>query len=393
MAKKNPKLFDTTPKPTRVALVGITLPTQRKGEMNAHLKELQALATTAGVEVVKVFTQQLDNPHPNTLIGKGKIVEIALFIKEHEINRIIFDDELSPAQNHNLEKGCSCEVWDRSMLILKIFAQHARTSHAKTQVELANYLYLLPRLTGMWTHHSRQRGGVGLRGGPGEKELETDKRMAQHKIKLLKEKLVKLEKVAETQRKNRKNPFKVTLVGYTNAGKSTAMRTLSKEQVLVADKLFATLSPTVRKVVIHDQTVLLTDTVGFIRKLPHSLIASFKSTLAEVKEADLLLHIVDASHPDCEEHINVVHKVLEEIAAAHIPILLVLNKEDRVIADLKEKDPGIDPAAFLKGEKERISKAYGLPALYCSALKKNDIEGLKEHIHAKMTQAKKKSHT
>jgi len=388
--KKRQKLFNTALKAPRVGLVGVILPTQKKAATIAHLKELAALARTAQMQVVDTFMQKLDKVHTNTLIGKGKVAEIGQFIQEHKIDRIIFDDEVSPAQAKNLEKAWKCEVWDRSLLILKIFALHARTVQAKTQVALAQYQYLLPRLTGMWTHHSRQQGGVGLRGGPGEKELETDRRLAQQKIKLLKKKLAHMSTIAKTQRKQRQQQLNVALVGYTNAGKSTLMRCLSKEEVFVADQLFATLSPTVRQVVIKDISFLLADTVGFIRKLPHTLVACFKSTLAEVQEADVLLHVVDFSHDDYEAHIHIVHQILKEIEAQNVPIILVLNKEDQAIAkqQAKAKNSGIpmSEAVFLEAERVRLSHLYACPVIYCSAIYKKHIQQLQAAIYRTLKQ-------
>ena len=388
--KKKQKLFDTAVKPPKVGLVGVILPSQKKAATQAHLKELAALACTAGMEVQGTFMQKLDKVHPNTLIGKGKVAEIGQFVKEHTIDSIIFDDEVSPAQAKNLEKAWKCEVWDRSLLILKIFAQHARTVQAKAQVELAQYQYLLPRLTGMWTHHSRQQGGVGIRGGPGEKELETDKRLAQQKIKLLKQKLAHMSTIAKTQRKQRQRQLNVALVGYTNAGKSTLMRCLSKEAVLVADQLFATLSPTVRKVMIKDISFLLADTVGFIRKLPHTLVECFKSTLAEVQEADVLLHVVDFSHDDYEAHIQIVHQILKEIEAQNVPIILVLNKEDQAIAKqqahAEERGVPLPAAVFLEAERVRLSHLYACPVIYCSAIHKKHIQQLQAELYRTLKQ-------
>jgi len=321
----------------RVVLVGIIYPGQDEREVDDYLGELSFLAETAGAEPVKRFIQKLDAPNPRTFLGSGKIGEIASFIQENSIDIAIFDDELSPSQLRNIEKALGCRILDRTNLILDIFARRARTSHARTQVELAQYQYLLPRLTGLWTHLERQRGGIGLR-GPGETEIETDRRIIRDKISLLKTQLKKIDTQMATQRKNRGKMVRVALVGYTNVGKSTVMNMLSKSDVFAENKLFATLDTTVRKVVIGNLPFLLSDTVGFIRKLPHDLVESFKSTLDEVRESDLLVHIVDISHSNFEEQIKVVEDTLSELKSLDKPVILVFNKIDTFKYIIKDED-------------------------------------------------------
>lgn len=311
----------------RAILVGIIYPGQEEREVDDFLDELAFLTETAGAEPLKKFIQKLGNPDPKTFVGSGKIREIAAFIQENGVDIAIFDDELSPSQLRNIEKELGCRILDRTNLILDIFASRARTSHARTQVELAQYQYLLPRLTGMWTHLERQRGGIGLR-GPGETEIETDRRIIRDRISLLKTQLKKIDTQMSTQRKNRGKMVRVALVGYTNVGKSTIMNLLSKSDVFSENKLFATLDTTVRKVVIRNLPFLLSDTVGFIRKLPHDLVESFKSTLDEVRESDLLVHIVDISHTNFEEQIAVVNETLKELGSADKPAIIIFNKID-----------------------------------------------------------------
>lgn len=320
----------------RAILIGILYPNQEEREADEFLEELAFLTETAGAEPVKRFIQRLDSPNPKTFVGSGKIGEIALFVSENNIDIAIFDDELSPSQLRNIEKSLGCRILDRTNLILDIFARRARTSHARTQVELAQYQYLLPRLTGMWTHLERQRGGIGLR-GPGETEIETDRRIIRDKIALLKTQLKKIDVQMATQRKSRGKMVRVALVGYTNVGKSTIMNLLSKSEVFAENKLFATLDTTVRKVVIGNLPFLLSDTVGFIRKLPHDLVESFKSTLDEVRESDLLVHVVDVSHSSFEEQIKVVDETLREIGSSDKPIIIVFNKIDSFSFILKEE--------------------------------------------------------
>ncbi len=311
----------------RVVLVGIINQEQDENKVEEYLDELAFLARTAGANPVKKFTQQLSKPDPKTFIGSGKLNEIKQYNKENNVDTVIFDEELTPSQLRNVEKLMKSKVMDRTNLILDIFAKRAKTAHAKTQVELAQYEYLLPRLTGMWTHLERQRGGIGTR-GPGEREIETDRRIVRDKITRLKNQLAKIDKQKATQRKNRGKLVRVALVGYTNVGKSTLMNVLSKSEVFEENKLFATLDTTVRKVAIGNLPFLLTDTVGFIRKLPHSLVESFKSTLDEVREADILLHVVDISHGGFQEQIKVVNQTLREIGAGDTPTHVVFNKID-----------------------------------------------------------------
>lgn len=341
----------------RAVLIGVELKSSQQDSSDEYLDELEFLATTAGAETVKVFKQRLDVPNPKSYIGKGKLEEIEAFVKDQGIDIAIFDDELSPSQIRNLEQVLKCKIVDRSSLILDIFAKNARTAQARTQVELAQSEYLLPRLTRMWTHLQKQKGGIGMK-GPGEKEIETDRRVIRDKIAKLKRDLEKIDKQAVTQRKSRSNQKKVALVGYTNVGKSTLMNRLSKSNVLAENKLFATLDSTVRKVVLphpdplqQPAVFLLSDTVGFIRKLPHQLVESFKSTLDEVKEADLLLHVVDVSHPNFEEQMQTVNETLDEIGAADKPTIVVFNKIDQY-------DP--DPTADDIFEDETI---YDIPTL------------------------------
>jgi len=320
----------------RAVLVGIIYPGQDEREVEDFLGELSFLTETAGAEPLKRFTQKLDVPNPRTFVGSGKIEEIAMFIQENKVDIAIFDDELSPSQLRNIEKALGCRILDRTNLILDIFARRARTSHARTQVERAQYQYLLPRLTGMWTHLERQRGGIGLR-GPGETEIETDRRIIRDKISLLKIQLKKIDTQMSTQRKNRGKMVRVALVGYTNVGKSTIMNLLSKSTVFAENKLFATLDTTVRKVVIANLPFLLSDTVGFIRKLPHDLVESFKSTLDEVRESDLLVHVVDISHPNFEEQIKVVDQTLKELESINKPLIIVFNKIDAFTYNMKDE--------------------------------------------------------
>ena len=311
----------------RTVIVGIITQNQNEEKLNEYLDELEFLTYTAGGQVIKRFYQKLERPNPKTFLGTGKMDEINYYIKENNVSTVIFDDELSPSQQKNISKILDCKILDRTNLILDIFAQRAETSYARTQVELAQCQYLLPRLSGMWTHLERQKGGIGLR-GPGETEIETDRRIVRDRIALLKEKIKTIDKQMSIQRSNRGAMVRVALVGYTNVGKSTLMNVISKSEVFVENKLFATLDTTVRKVVIKNLPFLLSDTVGFIRKLPTQLIESFKSTLDEVREADLLLHVVDISHPDFEEHINSVNQILQDIKSNDKPTIMVFNKID-----------------------------------------------------------------
>ncbi|MEZ4787480.1 MAG: GTPase HflX [Flavobacterium haoranii] len=323
MLEKDNHVFEKT------IVVGIVTQNQDEEKLKEYLDELEFLTYTAGGEVVKRFWQKMDKPNPKTFVGTGKLDEIKYYVKDNDITTVIFDDELSPSQQKNInrELGDDCKVLDRTNLILDIFAQRAQTSYARTQVELAQYQYLLPRLTGMWTHLERQRGGIGMR-GPGETEIETDRRIVRDRIALLKEKIKTIDKQMAIQRSNRGAMVRVALVGYTNVGKSTLMNAIGKSEVFVENKLFATLDTTVRKVVIRNLPFLLSDTVGFIRKLPTQLVESFKSTLDEVREADLLLHVVDISHPEFEDHINSVNDILKEIKSDDKPTIMVFNKID-----------------------------------------------------------------
>jgi len=329
----------STEKPKLVAvLIGVINKKQNEYLAYEYLDELAFLSATYGVETKKVFTQKLEKADKATFIGKGKLTEVKTYIVEHKIDIVIFDDELTPSQQRNLEKELGVKILDRTTLILEIFSQRAQTAHAKTQVELAQMQYLLPRLTGMWTHLERQRGGTGTRGGAGEKEIETDRRIARDKIAQLKEDLKIIDKQMATQRKNRGEFVRVALVGYTNVGKSTIMNMISKSDVFAENKLFATLDTTVRKVTIDNLFFLLCDTVGFIRKLPTQLVESFKSTLDEVREADILLHVVDISHPNFEDQINVVRQTLIDIGAGDKPTILIFNKIDAFKYVKKDED-------------------------------------------------------
>jgi GTP-binding protein HflX len=349
-----------------------------------YLNELAFLVETAGGETVKRFIQRIDSPDPRTFVGSGKLAEIKAFLQEHEdIGMAVFDDELSPSQARNIENELGIKILDRNNLILDIFARRARTSHARTQVELAQYEYMLPRLTRMWTHLERQQGGIGMR-GPGEREIETDRRIVRDRIKLLKDKLKEIDKIKTTQRKGRQALVRVALVGYTNVGKSTIMNLISKSDVFAEDKLFATLDTTVRKVVIENLPFLLTDTVGFIRKLPHSLVESFKSTLDEVREADLLVHVVDISHADFEDQIAVVNQTLSEIGAHDKPTILLFNKIDAY--KWVEKDPfDLTPIhkenLTLDDLRNTWMAKEHQPALFISAREKINIEEFKSTLY------------
>jgi len=366
-------------------LVGVINKMQDDGLAKEYLDELAFLAETYGLQTIKNFTQKLEKPDKATFIGKGKVSEIKNFVKENNIDVVIFDDELSPSQQRNLEKELGKKILDRTTLILEIFEQRAQTAHAKTQVQLAQYQYMLPRLTGMWTHLERQRGGTGTRGGAGEKEIETDRRIVRDKIALLKDRLKEIDKQMATQRKNRGDLIRVALVGYTNVGKSTIMNLLSKSSVFAEDKLFATLDTTVRKVVIDNVFFLLSDTVGFIRKLPTQLVESFKSTLDEVREADLLVHVVDISHKNFEDHINVVKQTLLEIGAGDKPTILVFNKTDAFTYTHKEEDdltPTTRENLSLQEIKNTWMKGLNNNAvLFISAQNKDNIDEFKKTLY------------
>ncbi|MDX9883909.1 MAG: GTPase HflX [Prolixibacteraceae bacterium] len=372
-------MIDTRPETEVVILVGLINDDQDEKRAKEYLDELEFLADTAGAEVKKQFFQKLEMPHPATFVGSGKLEEISNYVKIHEIDTVIFDDELSPVQLRNLERTLECKVLDRTNLILDIFAKRAQTAHAKTQVELAQYQYLLPRLTRMWTHLERQRGGIGMR-GPGETQIETDRRIILDKIARLKEQLKKIDKQKATQRKNRGKLVRVALVGYTNVGKSTLMNMLSKSEVFAENKLFATLDTTVRKVVIGNLPFLLADTVGFIRKLPHGLVESFKSTLDEVRESDILVHVVDISHPGFEEQIDIVHSTLQEIGAGDKPVIYVFNKIDAFTFVEKEADD-LSETTKVNYSLEDWGKSWmarnNTPSLFISALKRTHFEELK----------------
>lgn len=368
----------------KTVLVGIINSFQDSEKSKEYLDELAFLAFTAGGEVMTRFTQKIDPPNPKTFIGTGKIQEVLEFVKENDISSVIFDDELTPAQQGNIEKLLKCKILDRTGLILDIFAQRAQTSYARTQVELAQYEYLLPRLKGLWTHLERQRGGIGMR-GPGETEIETDRRIVRDKISLLKKKLITIDKQMATQRGNRGALIRVALVGYTNVGKSTLMNVIAKSKVFAENKLFATLDTTVRKVVIGNLPFLMSDTVGFIRKLPTQLVESFKSTLDEVQEADFLLHVVDISHPNFEEHIDSVNQILKEIKCLDKPTLMVFNKIDAYVAEPWDNDELVEqrgPAHFSLDEWEKtwLHKANGR-ALFISALNKENLEEFRKRIY------------
>ena len=370
----------------RVVLVGIIRQEQSEEQVTEYLEELTFLTETAGAIPIRKFTQKIDIPNPRTYIGAGKLNEIEEYIKSQEIDLVIFDDELSPSQLRNVERQLECRVLDRTNLILDIFAGRAKTAHAKTQVELAQYQYLLPRLTRMWTHLERQRGGIGLR-GPGETEIETDRRIIREKIVRLKAQLKKIDNQMATQRKNRGKLVRVSLVGYTNVGKSTLMNLLSKSDVFAEDKLFATLDTTVRKVVIGNLPFLLSDTVGFIRKLPHDLVESFKSTLDEVRESDILLHIVDISHPGFDDQINIVNQTLSEIGATNKPVYVVFNKIDAYSFIPKDEDD-LTPVTKENFSLEDLKKTWmaksNVSCIFVSARTKENIEELKTLLYNKV---------
>jgi GTP-binding protein HflX len=366
----------------KAVLIGLVTKDQPAEQAKEYLQELEFLTDTAGAETKKHFIQKLEHADPRTFVGSGKLNEIAAYIKEHKIDIAIFDDELSPSQIRNIEKITGIKVIDRTNLILDIFAKRARSATAKTQVELAQYKYLMPRLTGMWTHLEKQAGGIGAR-GPGETEIETDRRVIRDKLALLKEKLKTIDKQNQQQRKSRGNIVRVALVGYTNVGKSTIMNLLSKSEVFAENKLFATLDTTVRKMVLENIPFLITDTVGFIRKLPHDLVESFKSTLDEVREADILIHVVDISHPNFEEQINVVNQTLVEIGAVDKPSVLVFNKIDAYHFIQKEEDD-LTPATKENLSLEELKRSWmakkNQPALFISAVKKQNISELKNFL-------------
>lgn len=380
-------MYYTEQEAEKAVLVGVALQSQGVGyeRMREYLDELSFLAETAGAQTVKVFTQNLDKPVHATFIGKGKLEEIKAYTEENEVDMIIFDDELTPTQLRNIESVFkNIKILDRTNLILDIFASRARTAHAKTQVELAQYQYLLPRLTGLWTHLERQKGGIGLR-GPGETEIETDRRIIRDKITRLKEELAKIDRQKGIQRKNRGKLVRVALVGYTNVGKSTLMNLLSKSDVFAENKLFATLDTTVRKIAIKNVPLLLADTVGFIRKLPHHLIESFKSTLDEVREADVILHVVDISHPQFEDQMQVVNETLAELIREPKPTIIVFNKIDAFTYVRKDEDD-LTPVErcnySLDDLKQMWMSKQNTETVYISAARKENIDELKEKLYA-----------
>lgn len=371
----------------KTVLVGVITATQNEEKAHEYLDELEFLTYTAGGEVVKRFTQRLDTLNPKTFIGTGKMEELTQFVQDNEIGTVIFDDELTPAQQNNIEKILRVKILDRTTLILDIFAQRAQTSYARTQVELAQYQYLLPRLTGLWTHLERQRGGIGMR-GPGETEIETDRRIVRDRIALLKKKLETIDKQMATQRGNRGALVRVALIGYTNVGKSTLMNLISKSDVFAEDKLFATLDTTVRKVVIGNLPFLLSDTVGFIRKLPTELIESFKSTLDEVRDADLLLHVVDISHPNFEDHIASVNQILGEIKSINKPTIMVFNKIDAYTHLTIEDDDLMTEKTSrhfsLEEWKQTWMNRMNGDAIFISAINKENIQEFREKVYQKV---------
>jgi len=376
-------MIETASITERAVLVGVITGSQDEKQAKEYLDELEFLADTAGAEVLKKFTQKLDVPNTATFVGSGKLEEIGNYIKMVEVDTVIFDDELSPTQLRNIGKILECKVLDRTNLILDIFAKRAQTAHAKTQVELAQYQYMLPRLTRLWTHLERQQGGIGMR-GPGETQIETDRRIILDKIALLKERLKKIDMQKSIQRKNRGKLVRVALVGYTNVGKSTIMNMISKSEVFAENKLFATLDTTVRKVVIGNLPFLLADTVGFIRKLPHGLVESFKSTLDEVREADVLLHIVDISHPGFEEQIETVNSTLLEIKAGEKPTIFVFNKID-AFSYIKKDDDDLSEKTkenfSLDEWKNSWMAKHNTPALFISAKLKENLEDFKTNLY------------
>ena len=384
--------IDTAPEQRRAVLVAVVRERQDERQANEYLDVLEFLAETAGIRSVKRFTQRLAAPSAKTFIGEGKLAEIAAFVEENEIRYVIFDDELSPSQLRNLDKVFKNKIYDRTSLILDIFVQRATTAYAKAQVELAQCQYLLPRLAGMWTHLERQRGGTGTRGGAGEREIETDRRVIRNRISRLKEQLSKIDRQMAVQRGNRGSLVRVALVGYTNVGKSTLMNLIAKSEVFAENKLFATLDTTVRKVVLENLPFLLSDTVGFIRKLPHQLVESFKSTLDEVREADLLLHVVDISHPSFEEQIAVVKQTLQEIGAGDKPVFLIFNKIDAYTYVRKDEDD-LTPSTRENLSLDDLKKSWiaraNTPCIFLSARERTNIDkfrrdlyGMVREIHA-----------
>ncbi|WP_299826436.1 GTPase HflX [uncultured Pontibacter sp.] len=385
MGKK--QFYDTAKPQESAVLVAVPSYRQTDEQTKEYLDELAFLTETAGAQTVKRFVQKLDKPDRATFVGSGKLDEINAFVKEHGIDMVIFDDDLTPSQVRNIERELQVKIVDRSLLILDIFALRAKTAQAHAQVEMAQYQYLLPRLTNLWTHLSKQKGGIGMK-GPGETEIETDRRIVREKITLLKERLKKFEKQNFEQRKARAGMVRVALVGYTNVGKSTIMNLLSKSDVFAENKLFATVDATVRKVVLENIPFLLSDTVGFIRKLPTKLIESFKSTLDEIREADLLVHVVDISHPSFEDHIAVVNETLKDINSADKPVLLVFNKIDQYLEqreqELQEEEADVRPS--IDDLKATYMAKEHAPALFISATNKLNIEDLREELQRRVAE-------
>lgn len=379
MAKK---LYETAKEKETAVLVAVPSKTQAEEKTNEYLDELAFLTETVGAVTLKRFIQKLEHPDSRTFVGKGKLDEIKAFVKEYAIDMVIFDDDLTPSQVRNLERELEVKIVDRSLLILDIFAQRAKTAQSRTQVEMAQYQYFLPRLTNLWTHLSRQKGGIGMR-GPGETEIETDRRVVRDKIALLRDKLEKLDKQNFQQRKARTELVRVALVGYTNVGKSTLMNLLSKSEVFAENKLFATVDATVRKVVFDNIPFLLSDTVGFIRKLPTRLIESFKSTLDEIREADLLLHVVDIAHPSFEEHIEIVNKTLKDIESGDKPVLLVFNKIDQYRTqeadELNDMGEGAEKPTLEELKTTYMAKIHA-PAIFISAKNNINLDALREEL-------------
>lgn len=368
----------------RAVLASVIRERQDERQVAEYLDELEFLAETAGIESVRRFTQRMTTPSSRLYMGTGKMEEIAAYIEENAIDTVIFDDELTPSQTRNIEKELKCRILDRTSLILNIFVQRAQTAYAKAQVQLAQLEYQLPRLTGLWTHLERQRGGTGTRGGAGEREIETDRRVIRHRISKLKEELKKIDRQMAVQRSNRGNLVRVSLVGYTNVGKSTIMNLISKSEVFAENKLFATLDTTVRKVVLDNLPFLLSDTVGFIRKLPTQLVESFKSTLDEVREADLLLHVVDISHPGFEDQIEVVKKTLQEIGAGDKPVFLIFNKIDAYTYVKKDEDD-LTPATRENMTLEELKNSWisrvNTPCIFISAKERTNIDKLRRDLY------------
>ncbi|WP_438961784.1 GTPase HflX [Nonlabens sp.] len=368
----------------KAILVGVVTQQQTEEKLKEYLDELEFLAYTAGATVHKRFSQKMQKPNPKTFVGSGKMEDIKAYVDSHNIGTVIFDDELSPAQQKNIEKILETKIIDRTYLILDIFAQRAQTSYARTQVELAQYEYLLPRLVGLWTHLERQKGGIGMR-GPGETEIETDRRIVRDRISLLKKKLLTIDKQMATQRGNRGKMVRVALVGYTNVGKSTLMNVISKSEVFAENKLFATLDTTVRKVVVKNLPFLLTDTVGFIRKLPTQLVESFKSTLDEVRESDLLLHVVDIAHGSFEDHIASVNKILDEIDAVDKPTIMVFNKIDQYVPEDYDPEDLLEERTSAHYTLEEWKKTWmakmGENVVFISAIEKDNIEAFKKKVY------------